>query len=133
MADDLEQVFAKVPAEVAELTKAVGRLVLDAQPDLKEYVYPGWMSIVYGYGGEAAEQVCILAPADTYLTVYFPRGANLPDPDGLLKGNAFKMRQIRIDLGEEIPKEAIKGFVKASAEIVRGKRRRWSKKRKDPS
>jgi len=67
-----------------------------------------WAQPVWERNGPFA----FLKPGKRHLTFGFWRGAELPDPRGLLEGAGKKMRHLKIALGEKPPLEAIAEFVR---------------------
>ena len=76
--------------EARELALWLRDVVLAAEPDLAERVYPGWDGI--GYRHPDAGYVCGIFPRDDGVRLLFEHGARLDDPDGLLEGQGSQTR-----------------------------------------
>ncbi len=76
--------------EARELALWLRDLVLEAEPDLAERVYPGWDGI--GYRHPDAGYVCGIFPRDDGVRLLFEHGARLDDPGGLLEGEGSQTR-----------------------------------------
>ena len=50
----------------------------------------------------------------THVNVGFYRGAELPDPAGLLQGTGKRMRHVRLPAGEEIDEAALEALIAAA-------------------
>src|SRR5262245_43368241 len=62
-------------------------------PDAEETVYLGWRLAMY----RAGREVCGIGPLKGgYCNLYFMRGAELPDFDGLLEGTGKGMRHVKV-------------------------------------
>jgi hypothetical protein len=47
-----------------------------------------------------------------WVSIGFWRGAELDDPEGLLEGEGDRMKHVKVREGEEIPRDAIAGYVR---------------------
>jgi hypothetical protein len=79
-------------ARVAETARRVRAAVLAAHPSLVEGVRSGWHSINYRH--PAAGFVCAIFPTAEAVQLVFERGAELPDPAGLLTGSGKQVRML---------------------------------------
>ncbi len=91
--------------EVAALARRVRDAVLAARPDLLERVRLGWHSINYRH--PAAGFVCGIFPAADRVALLFERGAELPDPAGLLTGRGRQVRELAFAPGQEVDGEVV--------------------------
>jgi len=108
MTDAAEYVRAEHP-EQAELTLWVRELVLAADPDLEERVYPGWRGL--GYRHPEAGYVCGIFPRSDEVHLLFEHGAALPDPDGVLTGGGRQTRVIRLRARDDSMTRTIEIYV----------------------
>jgi hypothetical protein len=93
--DDVETYLRTHHAATAELALRVRGHVRRADPDLTEQVYRGWKGV--GFRHPEAGYVCAIFPRDDHVELLFEHGASLPDPEGVLRGDAKQTRFIRID------------------------------------
>ena len=114
-------------AKVCQWTKALRRVVRSAAPGCSERVYMGWRIIMYSRGKikpgkpvTMSTMLCGVAPLKDSVALYFPRGAKLLDPDGLLAGTGKTMRQVKIRDTKQIRPTAIKKLVRAAYEFAAG-------------
>ena len=91
-ADEVQHLLADHPPAVATATLHLRDLLRTAHPELQERVRTGWHSINYRH--PHAGFVCALFPRDTGVTLVLERGAQLPDPDGLLRGTGRTVRSL---------------------------------------
>ena len=107
------------PNETGELARAIEVLRIEARkgkemeaevkrvaPQATEAVK--WAQPVWERNGPFA----FLRSSKKHATFGFWRGAELPDPRGLLEGAGTRMRHLKIALGEKPPIEAITEFVR---------------------
>jgi hypothetical protein len=93
--DVLEFLCALAP-ERLQLSARVRRVLLDAEPDLRERLYPGWQGV--GFHHPEAGYVCAIYPAGERPLLLFEHGAALEDPDGVLVGDGSQTRSLPLDL-----------------------------------
>jgi hypothetical protein len=90
---EFDQVLAEVPAEIAELTRRLRAVALDAHPDLRERVYLGWRGL--GLHHPPTGYLAALFPQQEDVLVGFNRGGDLPDPHRRLLGTRRRVRYLR--------------------------------------
>ncbi|WP_234022752.1 DUF1801 domain-containing protein [Sorangium cellulosum] len=111
--------LSEYPPEAQQLTQRVRKLLLRIIPDVSEYVIPGWRIISFRMGPGHAHQICWLAPQRIGVNLGFERGADMPDPDGLLTGGAKQARNVRIRSAKDVDVTKIAALVAAAIEIHR--------------
>ncbi len=102
--------FATYENPQRELVEAVRRVVLDADPRMRETIK--WQAPTFMYKGNLAS----FYPRSTkHVSLMFHTGATLPDPTGLLEGEGDTSRVARfLDAGDLAEKEAaLRGLVLA--------------------
>ena len=57
----------------------------------------------------------------THVNVGFYRGAELPDPAGLLQGSGKRMRHVRLTAGEEVDEPALEALIAAAYEDMKAR------------
>lgn len=110
----------KEPA-IAEVYMEAHRLLLELLPDIiysvdcKDGVI-GYGARQYGYDGWGMAAV---APHKKWTSILFLRGADLPDPGGLLEGTGKKMRHAKVRSLEEFEERrgAIRDLIQAAATV----------------
>lgn len=96
--DVLEFLRALAP-ERFERSAWTRRALLEAEPDLRERLYPGWQGV--GFHHPDAGYVCAIYPAGERPLLLFEHGAALDDPDGVLVGEGAQTRSLPLDLPQE--------------------------------
>jgi hypothetical protein len=104
--------------EVRQTALKLRRLVLEAVPDAIEQVDRTARLIGYGFARTYRDTVCVIIPHKTGVNLGFPRGVELPDPEGLLEGEGIKTRHVKIT-GVMVAKPAVRALIAESAYLVR--------------
>ena len=67
-------------------------------------VYDNYNALVIGYSptDRPSDAICSIVIYPQCVNLYFIRGAHLPDPHGVLKGDGNQGRHIRLDAGAAI-------------------------------
>ena len=82
--------------------------------DVRELLHDSWPTAcvedaAFAYTSVHAEHV----------NVGFYRGAELPDPAGLLQGSGKRMRHVKLKAGEEVDEDALEALIEAAYEGMR--------------
>jgi hypothetical protein len=111
--------FAAYPPAVQDLALQARSLVLTSLrslPHTDEAVDASARMIGYGCGPGYRGMVCTLIPSRTEVKLGFYRGADLPDPHGLLEGTGKVHRHVRLRAPGDVTKPGLKGLLKAARE-----------------
>ncbi|MGK3991675.1 DUF1801 domain-containing protein [Sorangium sp. So ce1024] len=111
--------LSEYPPEAQQLTLRVRKLLLRIIPDVHEHVYPGWRIISFRMGDGHKHQICWLAPQRFGVNLGFEHGAELPDPNGLLTGNAKQARNVHIRSASDVDVPKLAALVTAAVEMHR--------------
>lgn len=67
-------------------------------PNGFELVYDNYNALVFGFGptDRAGDALVSVAAYPRWVTLFFLRGARLPDPDGVLQGAGSRVRSVRL-------------------------------------
>ena len=96
-----------------QIAEALRRLILHADPELKESIK--WGNPVYQKGG----LVCYLAATKAYVSLGFFNGASLSDPDQLIEGTGKKMRHVKCRHVGEVCSRQFTAWVKEAVPLNR--------------
>ena len=77
--------------------------------DVRELLHDGWPTACVEDAAFAYTSVHA-----THVNVGFYRGAELPDPAGLLHGSGKRMRHVKLKAGDEIEEEALEALIVAA-------------------
>ncbi len=109
---DFDKLFSKFDPRIRALGKKTRALVLDVFPAAHEKTYWGWVVIVYGFSEKKSDAVFTINPIKAYVQLYFMRGTELSDPDGLLEGTGKKLRHVNIRDAAELKRPALRRLMK---------------------
>ena len=82
-------------------------------PAATELVYDNYNALVFGFGptDRASEAILSLALYPRWVTVFFLRGAELPDPENLLQGTGRQVRSIRLGAASDLQSPAVEALI----------------------
>jgi hypothetical protein len=112
----LDEFLARSTPQVRELALSARALVRDMLPETVEQVQPGRNAIAFGVGEKMSEQVCYIAPFKSYVNLGFYKGAELPDPDGLLEGTGKLLRHMKVKRLEDLERPGVRRLLLAAME-----------------
>lgn len=120
MSDPVEEFLASYSPQVRALALQVRELVRGTIPEAAERVYPGWKNIGYSVSDKTGDQICYIAPLTSGVNVGFNRGAELPDPNGLLTGTGKQLRHVKIKKAEDIDAPALRALLESAVARAQG-------------
>ena len=102
--------------QVRKWARALRKIVKSAAPRAAERGYKGWNVLVFAPNREMKmkEMFCGISPHKDTVSLYFMRGAKLPDPHGILEGTGKGMRHLKIRGDKDLRPAAIKPIVRAA-------------------
>lgn len=94
----LAELLARYEPELRDVFLAVHRLIRECLPDVRyatdgANAGTGYGARQYGYDGWG---LCALSPHKNWVSLYFMRGSELEDPEGVLEGSGKKMRHVKL-------------------------------------
>lgn len=95
----LDGFLSKYTPEMKKQAKAVLAKMRKMFPNAIELVYDNYNALVSGFGPSerASEAILSIAVFPRWVALCFLQGANLPDPDRLLKGSGTQVRHMRLE------------------------------------
>ncbi len=111
---ELEEFLARFTPDIRELALQTRALILECYPDVLEMVDPPSGIVAYGYSRKYADLVCAIAPFRAHVNLMFSRGADLPDPAGLLTGTGKRARHARIEHPEDLQRPELRALILAA-------------------
>jgi hypothetical protein len=112
---EVESLLADHPDAVAVVARLLRRTLLDGHPPLVERVRRGWHSINFHDPG--AGFVCAVFPLADRVQLVFERGAQLPDPDGLLTGTGRQVRALEFTDEADVDPETVLEFLDHALDV----------------
>lgn len=106
-----DDILAPYPETVRRLAEEVRALVRRAVPSMTERAYPGWGGI--GFRDPQAGYVFGLFPQQDHLRLFFERGGELDDPDGLFlpAGDLRQGRYVEIRTVGAVKRPALREMI----------------------
>ena len=102
---------------IADLALALRELILEELPDATESIYQVYtVAIWFGFSGKMKDMFCYIATNRGHVNLGFPRGATLPDPNGVLEGDGKTMRHIKFTSRRDLERPFVRRYIQASME-----------------
>jgi hypothetical protein len=120
MTSVLDRMIAKLPPDMAKLTRAVLPKIRSRLPGATELIYEKKRTLVISFcpDDRASHVINSIATYTKWINLYFYEGDNLPDPDGLLQGSGVAVRHIRITDARDLDRPAIKALMAAALDAA---------------
>ncbi len=111
--EQLESFIDRYNPEVAALAREALTKMRARLPGAVQLVYDNYNALAIGFGpNEKASSVPLsIALYPRWVTLFFLRGADLPDPEKLLKGSGNIVRQIRLESAKDLDKAGVKRLI----------------------
>ena len=105
---------------VVELVLQVRALILQEVPHAYELLYDSYnaLSMAYSYSEDLNDAFCHVATYTRHVNLGFNRGADLEDPNGLLRGSGKRIRHVRVESTEDLEPSHVRDFVRRAAAQV---------------
>ena len=127
---EFDKLLSRYSPEIRALANKMRLLVLKSLPVANEKTFFGWSNTWYGTSEKAMESVFSVSPLKSYVQLYFLKGSELSDPDGLLEGTGKKLRHVNVRSAEALKRPSLLRLMKqAVAHNKKGKPNAQSKSR----
>jgi hypothetical protein len=117
--------------EVASVARAARAKVRKLLPGAVELVYDNYNALAIGFGPSerASDAIISIALYPRWVSLFFLRGAQLPDRHGLLRGSGSRVRHIVLERAAMLDGPQVRALVRAAVarhpkQIAAGSRRR---------
>jgi hypothetical protein len=113
---ELRGFLAAFDPKIGRLFLSARSRVLAAAPGANELVYDTYNAVTaaYSFSERLAEAFLHVAAYAGHVNVGFNRGAELPDPSGLLVGSGARIRHVRIDAPAALRSQALARLIRAA-------------------
>jgi hypothetical protein len=103
---------------IAKTVRTARTLLRKRFPTAVELVYDNYNALALGWGPteRASDVIVSVAAYANGVSLYFTRGATLPDPEGILEGNGTQGRFLRIHDSRVLETRAVKGLLRAAVQ-----------------
>lgn len=115
---EVEHFLIGLPPELCDIVHEVRNVINSEAHGVSEVLRPHTRSISYYFkerGGPVTAGVCGISLRDTYIQLYFPLGALIPDPHRLLTGSGKAMRHLVLRSYETVPWDAVRELIREHA------------------
>jgi len=112
--NEIQEFFATYPPNVQDLALALRKLVSSTIPDAVETLDRSARIVGYGFGNTYANTICVIIPSQKGVKLGIARGADLPDPKGLLEGAGKVHRHIAFAEKADLRKSGIKPLLRTA-------------------
>ncbi len=106
--------------EIQELVLMARALIFSIMPETIEQFDPSIPMIAYGTDRTYKGLICSITIFKAYINIMLAQGANLPDPEGLLKGTGKKARHIRIEKPGDLDLPGVRALLVVASQVHQG-------------
>lgn len=121
--DAITEFFAGYPPTVSALAASLRTTIRSAIPDASETLDGPGRVVGYAVGSGYAGLVCTIIPSKTGVKLGIVRGAELPDPQGLLEGAGKRHRYVQFNQPSDLDRAGIEEVLEAARTAANPKRR----------
>jgi hypothetical protein len=102
---------------ISDLALALREVILEEAPDASESIYKVYtVAIWFGFSGKMKDMFCYIATNARHVNLGFPRGASLPDPNGVLEGEGKAMRHIKVASLRDLGRPFVRRYIRTAIE-----------------
>jgi hypothetical protein len=127
----LASFIGKFSPEVAHVARAARARIRKLVPGAFELVYDNYNALAIGFGPteRASDAIMSIALYPRWVSLFFLHGAQLPDPQGLLRGSGSRVRHIVLERAAILDTAPMRALVRTAVarhpkRIAAGSRRR---------
>jgi hypothetical protein len=111
-----EDAVAQAGAQARELAYQLRTLVIEVMPSVVEVPWPKMRMASYGVGPKKqSEHFCYISAQKNDVNLGFYYGAELPDPEALLKGTGKLLRHVKIRDPKAIRSRALRRLLEVAS------------------
>jgi hypothetical protein len=108
-----EDLMEIASSEMRPIAQRLREIVVEVDPDTVEVVRLGDRAATYGVGPKKmSEGYVYVMPHQKWVNLGFYKGADLPDPAGLLEGTGKKLRHIKVRSMEDAERPEVHMLIK---------------------
>jgi hypothetical protein len=117
MSSELGQFLAPYNPVVQDLASALRGLIRAVMPQAIEQLDPPAHLIGYGVDRTYKGLICGITLHAAHINLMFARGAELPDPEGLLVGTGKRARHVKIRQAADLENPAVRTLLRAALRL----------------
>jgi hypothetical protein len=116
----IEQFLAKYTPEMVAAGKAARARMRKRMPGGIEFVYDNYNALVFGFGPNErpSDAVLSLALMPRWVTLCFLKGAQLADPEKILRGSGSTVRNVRLESVQDLDDPYIRDLIERSIQAA---------------
>ena len=114
MNEEITSFLSTYPPAVQEMALKARALVLEVFPQAVEQIDLPARMLAYGVDRTYKGLVCVIMPLKSAVNLGFARGAELPDPTGLLEGTGKRARHVKLKSNADLDKPALRALIQAA-------------------
>jgi hypothetical protein len=109
----LDTFIAKYTREIGSLAQAALAKMRARLPGAVQLVYENYNALAIGFGptDRTSDVILSITLYPRWVSLFFRRGANLPDPQKLLKGSGTTVRHIVLEDAADLDKPAVRALI----------------------
>lgn len=111
---DLAEFLSHYPAAQRELALGARALIRAVMPHAVEQLDPSANLIAYGLDRTYRGLICGITIHKGHVNLMFARGAELPDPQGLMSGTGKKARHARIERPADLEAPGVRELLESA-------------------
>ena len=119
--DAIDAFLDRYPTEVRELAASVRAFVRATIPSTTEVLDEPARVVGYGIGEGYRGLVCTIIPSKSGVKLGIARGAELPDPNGLLEGSGKRHRYVQFTTPADLGRSGIDRLILAAQAAAQAK------------
>ena len=101
------------------IVQALRELMANIAPDAIEQMDIPAKMLAYSFARTYKDMVGVIMPLQDTVNLGFPRGASLPDPDGLLAGTGKRARHVKLHAVEDVANPALRTLLVESVRQIK--------------
>jgi len=118
--EQLDGFIDRYTPEVASDARRALVLLAKRLPTATRLVYDNYNALVVGFGTseKVGDIILSIALYPRYVTLFFLRGVDLDDPDGILEGGGSQVRGVRLDPVSRLETSEVQALIDAAVSIA---------------
>ena len=114
----LVEFFSRYPPAVGEIAIACVEVIRSAIPNATETLDEAGHVVGYAIGPGYSGLVCTILPSKKGVKLGIVRGAELPDPRGLMEGTGKRHRYVQLNKRSDVDRVGIVDLLKAAQQAA---------------
>src|SRR5262249_28761746 len=116
--DQLLDFLAPYDLKVGELALRLREFVFNQAPEANEKLFRSYaVSLSYSLTNRWTDGFCHIVVYRNHVNLGFNKGAQLPDPNGLLEGTGKMIRHLRITSADDLKKSFLLRFIRSAIKL----------------